>query len=386
MLQTIIPSIGISCSPSSVYKILDTHFVVCTNKTTNYVSVFEVQLNASSLSSTDLTYPTNQLLIPSFVGNIENASNFVHIELDRNHEYIIFAVGTVIYSMRPFLYAAGPFGNGVPSATCERVGSLVHKGGSELYAYCSEHLFTYDIGEENWLVQDTFARRGLPYQCPEEETGLSVFADYIQYNLDGLVENVEIQGNSYSSGVCFGNTTQSYFAFRDKSRGVFSLTLQTSETVSVSAQACQDECYPLTVINSRYLIVREDASRKVLVLDFLGERQRLIEALHARAELATVVLLECPVRAEPVYPVTSMEVTTSDHSTTLEPVETNSTAVTKAEMTVSKHPKDEKTRIVKEVVIPVAVILVALMLGALAIGLLVALICYYKLREKPKPG
>lgn len=295
ILQTIGPPAEISCSPSAVYKILDSYFAVCTNQTTNYVSVLEVQLNTSSLPSSRVTYPSSQLTVPPFVGNITNASNFVHVEIDRNHEYIIFAVGTVIYSMRPFLYAAGPLGNGIPGATCERVNALVHKQGAVLYAFCTDHLFTYDIGEEDWLVQDTYARRGLPYRCPAQETDLNVFTDYIQYTMDGLIENLEIQGDAYSSGVCFGNATQHYFAFRDKSTGVFVLNLQTSELVSVSVSACQDSCYPLNTVDGRYLIVREDALRKVLVLDYLGQRLRLIEALHTSATLATVVQLDCPV-------------------------------------------------------------------------------------------
>lgn len=425
ILQTIGPPIDISCSPSAVFKILDSYFAVCTNQTTNFVSVFEVHLNTSSLSSTRISYPSNQLTVPPFVGSIANASNFVHVEIDRNHEYIIFAVGTVIYSMRPFLYASGPLGNGVPSATCERVSALVHKQEAVLYAYCTEHLFTYDIGEEDWLVQDTFARRGLPYQCPQQETDLSVFTDYIQYTVDGLIENVETPGDAYSSGICFGNSTRSHFAFRDKGTGVFVLNLQTSELVSISASACQDDCYPLNTVDGRYLIVREDALRKVLVLDYLGQSLRLIEALHTSATLATVVQLVCPIEdtvttgsvepapttgsAEPAPTtesangdVTAIEVSTAptDHSTVAGSIPTGSIPTTQDKSTrpttrptirpttrvttsaVSMQPRDEaKSKGSKVVLATVTSVVVLLVVVAPVGGAVIIVLVIYISRK-----
>lgn len=407
------PIVGISCSPSTVYKILDGYFTVCTNQTTNIVSVFEIHLNKSSLQSTGLTFPTNQLTVPPYVGSIANASNFVHVEIDQSHEYIIFAVGTVIYSMRPFLYAAGPLGNGIPSATCERVHTLVHQQEAVLYAHCTEHIFTYDIGEENWLVQDTFARRGLPYPCPKQETDLSVFADYIQYTVDGLVENVETQGDAYGSGVCFGNTTQSYFAFRDKNLGVFALDLQTAELVLVTSSACLDDCYQLNAVDSRYLIVREDSSRTVLVLDYFGPRLRLIEALHASAALATVVSLECPVE-DPVTtaPVstdittmdTADQVTTSSNVTTvpvstddITTMDTTDQVTTSSNVTVEDTPTvqprqepDEKSHENKTLVVSVVTIVVTptavLVVGAVVGGVILLLIIYRIKSRKKAPG
>ena len=416
ILQTIGPPVEISCSPSTMFKVLDSYFAVCTNQTTNFVSVFEVLLNTSSLSNTLITFPANQITIPPFVGSIVNASNFVHVEIDRNHEYIIFAVGTVMYSMRPFLYASGPLGNDIPSATCERVSALVYRQGSELYAFCSEHLFTYDIGEEDWLVQDTFARRGIPYHCPRQETDLSVFADYIQYRIDGLVETVEIEGDSYSSGVCFGNSTRSYFAFRDKGAGVFVLHLQNSELVSVSTSSCQHDCYPLNAVDNRYLILREDVSRRVLVLDYLGQRLRLIEALHTSAALATVVELACPPAEEDIVTTATMEPVfttgrTNDLTTaTMEPTgrasddttastegvvstanDHNKSTATTAGPAVSIQPRDEAEYTSRENKIEKVVIVapVGAVVGVIAIGigiLLVALVYCKVLRDKPKTG
>lgn len=396
ILQTIGPPADISCSPSTMYKILDSYFAVCTNQTTNFVSVFEILLNTSFLSSTRITYPANQIIVPPSVGSIANASNFVHVEIDRNHEYIIFAVGTLVYSMRPFLYASGPLGGAIPNEACEQVNALVHKQGSELYAFCSEHLFTYDIGDEDWLVQDTFARRGLPYRCPRQETDLSVFADYIQYRIDGLFETVEIEGDAYSSGTCFGNSTQSYFAFRDKGTGVFVLHLQNSELVSVSTSSCQHDCYPLNAVDNRYLVVREDVSRKILVLDYLGQRLRLIEALHTSAALATVVELVCPAEEDTVTMATmepgftTGQANGGDITTTKAVVSTsdhNESSQSPSAPTVSIQPRDEeagekkKKKVIVPIVVPAVGVLVALVVAVTVLVVLLRI----KFREKPKP-
>lgn len=348
VLETFASLPGISCSPSAVYKILDGYFVVCSNQTTNFVSVFEVQLNRSSLQSSRITYPTNEIIVPASVGNIANASNFLHVEIDPNHEYIVFAVGTVIYTLRPFIYASGPLGNDIPIEFCDRVHTLVHHQGAVFYAYCNQHFFTYDIGEEDWLFRDTFARSGIPYQCPRQETVLRVFSNHIQFALDGQSnEDVEIEGEAYRSGVCFGNSTLSYFAFRDGSLGVFALSLEAPQLVPVvtSSSACHGACYPLVAVDNRYLVARDKAARKVLVLDFqgrnLGQNLTLIEARHVTPALATVLVMECPVQEAP--PTTASVISTvttvptgpvsSTHGTHATTVQTQA-AITQAVTTV----------------------------------------------------
>ena len=284
---------AISCSPSAVFKVIDSYFAVCTNQTTNLVMVFEVLLNKTSLQSTQISYPTNQLAVPHSIGNITNSSNFLHLEIDNIHEYIIFALGTTFYSLRPFFYSETRL-EGLPSSACDRVHSLVPFTGAEFLAYCTEYLYLYDIGEEDWTEQDTFDRRGIPYQCPDREVELSVFPGYIQYNSNGLHQDLDIPGTAYHSGVCFGTISENYFAFQDEVAGVFLLDIKTSNLTTMSWSACESECFPVIAVNNRYLIVRDTVDRKVSVMDLFGERFKLIEAQHLSAPLAIVFSLECP--------------------------------------------------------------------------------------------
>lgn len=284
-----------SCSPSAFFKILDAYFAVCTNQTTNFVSVFEVQLNKTSLRSTRISYPIIQFTLPPNL-NIVNASNFLHIEIDRNHEYIVFAVGTALFSLRPFIYSVQAIGT-VPSSICDSIHMLVPRSGPQFYVFCSKYLFTYDVGEEDYWSQDAFTSRGIPYQCPKPGTNISVFNTYMHIRFrNDAIENVALEGNAYSSGVCFGNATQNYFAYTDEDAGLFVLDLVSSKPVLVSSSAaCLDNCYPLIPVDNRYLIVRETQERKVLVLGFFGPQLKLIEAAHVMAPLVTLLFLDCRV-------------------------------------------------------------------------------------------
>ena len=300
-LRTYGESPAFDCSPSTSFKILTAYHVVCTNKTTNFVSVFEVLLNKTSLQSSRIAYLTNHITIPSSVGNISNSSNFIHVEIDENHEYIAFAVGTAIYTFRPFLYIERRLGD-IPSMYCDRVHTVVPLHGAQFRAFCSESYIRYDIGEGDWLDGDTFTRKGVPYSCPRSGTNLSVFSSYIQYNIrNNLHENVEILEGEHNSGICFGNSTQRYFAFVGNN-GTFVLDLETSNLTAILPSSTCQGCLPLIVKEDRYLIYRDDTSRRVTVLDLFGEQLVLIEALHVTAPLVTLLSMECPQSPPDVLP------------------------------------------------------------------------------------
>lgn len=285
------------CSPSAVFKILDGYFAVCTNQTTNFVSVVEVRLNKTALMSSQVLYPTNRITIPVSMGNISTLSNFIHIEIDPipEQEYLIFAINTAIFSLRPFIYEESRLGD-IANETCDRVQSLVPLIGSVFYAYCTNHFFTYDIGYSRWITQYATSG-GIPYLCPEPETHLNVFPSYLEYTIDGLNKNVDLQGDSPSriTGQCFGNESQTYFAVQAERIGVSILNLTSSEfTVVPEMSACEDNCLPLLVVDDRYLIIRNPPEQKVQVWDFFGDRLKLIDVAHEKASLVTLLQLECP--------------------------------------------------------------------------------------------
>ncbi len=289
---------AISCSPSAVFKILDGYFAVCTNQTSNFVSVFEILLNKTFPARSLISYPTNQLTIPPQLGGVVNISNFLHIELDINHQYIVFGIGTSVFSLRPLQYSSERLED-VRASACDRIHSLSPLAGEQFYIHCAEHLFTYDIGEEDWLLLDRVDQRGIPYVCPRGNAYLSVFSSYIEFtDSDNLRVTVELPGQAYSDGMCFGNATQSYFAFRDKTAGAFVLDLQSSEVTAVMTTACGGECYPLLALHQRYLIIRNAAlnslEANVLVWDFSENQTDQFERLRTRSLLATLLFRKCP--------------------------------------------------------------------------------------------
>lgn len=295
---------GLECSPSAVYKILDNYFAVCSNVSTNLVSALEIRLNKSSLGNSVLVQASD-ITVPPFVGNVTNTSNFLHLEIDRNHEYIVVALGTAFFSLRPFDYSAEQLAD-VPSQFCDGVYQLVPLNSAQFYAYCTEHLYVYDIGEETWLLRDTFSRIGIPYQCPGLQTNISVFDNYIHLQYTSTIENIDIK-DDFIGGVCFGNKTQNYFAFTDRSAGFFVLDLLTAELSPVSTSACREHCYPLVTVANRYLIVRDTQESKMLVLDFFGEQFVLMETLHIVAPLVTLLAFEqhdeIPITTAPTTPI-----------------------------------------------------------------------------------
>lgn len=286
-----------ACSPSTVHIIQNNYLAVCTNQSTNFVAVLDIRANETSLHDSTFV-PTSTVTVPPSIGNISDASNYQHIEIDRSHEYIVFAVGRAMFSLQPFIYSVNRMGD-IPRRWCDTVTRLVPLKGAVFYVYCTDHLFTYDIGEEDWLTWDTFSRIGIPHLCPQAHTNLSIFSSYISIlstDTDGTVTEdiVELETSAYSSGVCFGNATQSYFALSDRSAGVSVLDLMASSVTSnVSGSACRQVCYPLLAVENRYLLVRDTAGEKVWVLDFFGpELRREPVAAHTTPQLVSLLLFE----------------------------------------------------------------------------------------------
>ena len=294
------------CSPSAVFKILNVYLAACTNQTNNFVGMFEIRLNQTSLDNTQILYFTNHITIPHEWGAVANMSNFLHIELDFSHEYILFGVGTDVFSFRPLNYNTDRFSR-VRESTCDRIHFLSPRAGAQFYIHCANHFFIYDIGERDWIELDSFDQSGIPYVCPQEPNAdLSVFAGYIEYmDVQSLNVNVELSGDAYSDGVCFGNSSHSYFAFRDVAAGASVLDLRSSDVASIPSSACENtkDCYPLVPILQKYLIVRKMAERRVVVMDFSEKPSKVfIEAQFQTSPLTTLVFLECPSVTTPATP------------------------------------------------------------------------------------
>lgn len=281
----------ISCSPSAMFKIINGIYAVCTNQTTNFVSIFQVYLNKTSLNSTQFSFPINDLTVPASLGNISNSTNFIHIEF-LNYQYIVFALGTAFYSLRPFVYAENRLGD-VLSTHCDAVHSLEYKEGLEFWAYCSNYVFKYNIGEGDWESWYALAERGISYQCSQVGVNVSVFSDYA--NIRGaLAQTVKLHGINFSSGICFGNGSHDFFAYVDKVAGVYVVNLKNTTIRVIYESGCSDRCLPLLVVNASYLIIRGVGESRVSVLNFFQEPLELIEVVDIVPPLTGLLSLPCP--------------------------------------------------------------------------------------------
>lgn len=290
--------VEISCSPSAVFKIIDGFYVVCTNWTTNFVSIFEIYLNKTSLKSTQFSFPLNELTVPASLGNITNATNFIHIEYLSYH-YIVFALGTAFYSLRPFFYAENRLGD-VQSKYCDAVHLLVQKEGVEFWAYCSDYVYSYDVGEGDWNTRYALAERGITYQCSQARVKVSVFSDHANIGRGGSDDSVNMRGSDFVNGVCFGNGSRDFFAYVDELAGVYVMDVETTEMRAIYELGCNDRCLPPIVVNSSYLIIRGVGERKVSVLDFFRNPPELLEAVNTLPVLVSMLFLPCPPETIPV--------------------------------------------------------------------------------------
>lgn len=309
-----------ACSPSAVFKIRGGFFMVCSNKTTNYVSLVEIRLNTTSFQESQSSLPFIQQTIPVSVGNITDTSNFLHMELDQDHQYIVFALGTAFYSFNIYNHDMSRLED-LPAQLCT---GGVHKliptrsNNYQFLAFCTDNLFLYDLGEEGWISHNTFAAIGVPYLCPHPVIDFSVFPDYIQYSITtgtggngGLLsQTVNIQGDASQNGACFGNTTHQYFAFSDPVIGVSIMNLNTS--ANLIPFTCQDDaCTPLLVMDNRYLVVRDLAGRLVLVVDLYTGGPL---TLRTTASLTTILPLQHAVYTPEGDVVPEKKVSHNSHS------------------------------------------------------------------------
>lgn len=217
-----------TCSPSAVFKKQLSpgfvYFVVCTNRTTKYVSVFELKLNVLSVQYSIHTTASNTLTVRGVV------SNFLHVRL-LHDEFIVFGVGTVLIFLQPSKKSSKSLEVSMPA--CNRIQYLAKLETKVLLVHCSKYNFLYDMVFDSRLE---FIEFGIPYSCPQQFRDLRVFPFFIRFtNSDGGVEVVYTGKDPYTfiGGVCFGNTMSSYFAFSLRDRGSFVMDLGSADLIAI---------------------------------------------------------------------------------------------------------------------------------------------------------
>ena len=283
---------NIGCSPTSSFNILRSTYTVCLGLRTQYLTVLEVLLNATSLRESRISGP---LIRFHGLEDPPRVSNFLYAPLQRLSVYqIYFATAQYLYALDPQSYLSREIGE---LASCNSVSWLAYAGDETLIAYCNDNSAIYfDINSEEAGNPIPYSQMGQPFTCPNPDVRLAVFpASYIQYGLwsQDTRENINIPGLEFDSGVCFGTQNRTLFAYIDMEDGVYVLELPTFTLTQLSSQSCLNgQCDPLFLFENRYIVVRErdhnDAT--AIVVDSKRNFSKIVTARHTQADLLTVLV------------------------------------------------------------------------------------------------
>ncbi len=288
-----------TCSPTEFFELAGSIFTVCLDLETRYLTLLEVYLNTESIKSTTVSGPLlafNQLQDPM------ELSDFVFADLgsDIESKYIYFSVGSTVHIILPFLYLHYQ-GEGLPR--CSKAELLTRADTWTLVAYCENTVVHYSMFDNKWVNHTLYTETGRPFFCPNRDVHLSVFASssHIQYGIwsTNSLENFDID-DDFDTGVCFGNTNTTLFAYSDQIAGVFVLDPSLSRTTQVSSKPlrCSNSQFePLMVFDGRYLVIREKGSVEscyaaVTVVDSQQNYSQIITGGHIQADLITMILEE----------------------------------------------------------------------------------------------
>lgn len=253
-----------NCTPVTSFKILNSVYTICLNIENSYIAVFEVRLSSESLTRAAIIGPLarNYFSIQSSI----QISDFKYIEL-YNFHFIYFAYANYLYYFDPLNYVlnyAGSF-----HQNCTSIKELVYIGGDTLIGYCTENATIYfDLSYEYWTFYQPYTRYGRPFVCPNHNKRLVVFLQseggYVQFNVNETKTiRLELLGENFVSGECFGDSSGFHFVFVDQHEGTFVLDLTTFNFTQLSIQPCftmdsKDlKCKPVQILDNQYLIVQQ---------------------------------------------------------------------------------------------------------------------------------
>ena len=297
----------IGCSPTAIFEILESIFVVCLNQETRYLATVKISPNYSSIKDSLVgnlqSLNFNGLTDPPHLSNFKYVNSY-NSDI-QNSQWILYASSNYVYTYLPLSNEMGPsniLGN------CSIPESLVYVPDDILLVYCHDDSAVYfNLAYENAINQTQYSEHGQPFVCPNPDMLVSVFASasYIQYSLwsDHSRENFNINEMKFDSGVCFGSKTHTLFAYNDKESGVYILDTATSDSnlVQLSSKPClNSQCEPLIVFKNRYVVIREreNFDSNVIVVDSQQNYQAIITAEHVKADLLTLLIEEnstsCP--------------------------------------------------------------------------------------------
>ena len=335
------------CSPVASFLVLNADiFCVCVDQAKRYVTVLQIYLDHSALQLTGVNGP---LIDFRALEEPPRLSDFEFISLGPtsfSSQRIFFSTGGLLYALVPESYLHYFMGE----LSCSAAQSLVSVGDDTLIAYCNESAVYFDIVGEVQLNSSVYSdpMGGQPLVCSDRDvhmvvrqTGSGHYCEYGRWSVNSR-RNVNLQGSSFQSGVCFGVGDASLLAYVDKAEGVFVQELFTDDSSlhQLSSSPCPPtECEPLRVFQERYIVIRgyqgNDPFTHVVDARNLSSPP-LIAAEHASADLLAVLVAPCPASSPSTatpeatsapQPTPSPSTATPRETTTLPPLVINDLSV-----------------------------------------------------------
>ena len=285
------------CSPTTVFKIYDSFYTMCTDLEHQYISLYEVRLNGTQIQQSQLIGPLTSLSADTLnfftASTVMNMSNFLLSTEVPHQPLIYFAIDNYLFTVDPLDWSIydefSPIG-----IRCRQVSRLVSTSNSQLLAYCIKGYAYYDTEYQNWVSEHSYESSGVPYLCPDRSYGITVHNDYLEYRIGtttGTVSDVD-----FDNGLCLnGSADNSLFSYIDKSADslhVFNLTSTNDVRILPALMSvCSDtDCIPLVLLGNKYLIVQQAGGDGTIhVLDTGNGFRSVITRDHQSSSLVTII-------------------------------------------------------------------------------------------------
>ena len=282
-----------NCSPTSVYHIRNSYYIVCPNAASNYIKLLELRLNTTHLEESYLP-----VLEHPHLESVRSLTNSLYVDLpSESGPVIFFATGYEVFYFRPLQYVIEELDIGLQEKECFAK-SIEYIGDWEMLIYCDNDQAMYvDMNREFIFTSVEYAKDGRPYICPNPDVYLAIYAKahYILYAFRSTKQasNFELPGRNFDNGICLGSQNVTLFAFSDRERGTQLLnTSATGSIRSLSGTTCTNyPCQPLVILQDRYLVIREkrEGSWFISILDSSKDFSLVLEAQHSNADLMTLI-------------------------------------------------------------------------------------------------
>ena len=300
------------CSPTAIFKIYNSHYTMCTNLQNKLVSLYEIQVNKTSIEQTEISSPlvtVTQLEDFTDASDVVNMSNFLVSTDDLRIPFIYFAVDNFLFAIAPLDYSVAFDFVPIGTTRCRYIHRLERVSSSQILAYCSSEFVYFDTERENWVSEHSYTDSGVPYLCPNEMYGVNAFQNYLEYSIGqskGTLLHVNVD-----SGVCFnGAGGQNFFAYNDK---VTDTTTLMNLTSAGQKELCENmDCLPVIAVEDpvRYLIVRwPSGDGRVKVLDVEANFSTIISTHNLASDMFTIVHVKAPLHHSLPGPSRHSEIT-----------------------------------------------------------------------------